>query len=72
MSGTLTTSVKRTPPPNDPIGTEYDSVGIELSILMPCLNEAETLSSCIRKALRFLLDNKVRGEVVVADNGSTD
>lgn len=39
---------------------------------MPCLNEAETLPACIGKALRFLRENKVSGEVLVADNGSTD
>jgi glycosyltransferase involved in cell wall biosynthesis len=44
----------------------------ELTILMPCLNEAETLAGCIRQALQFLRDNGVDGEVVVADNGSTD
>lgn len=45
---------------------------IELTILMPCLNEAETLAACIGKALSFLRDSGVAGEVVVADNGSTD
>ena len=45
---------------------------IELSIIMPCLNEAETLASCIGKAQRFLAYNRIDGEVVVADNGSTD
>ena len=39
---------------------------------MPCLNEAETLPKCIEKALRFLREHKVSGEVLVADNGSTD
>jgi hypothetical protein len=44
----------------------------ELSILMPCLNEVRTLPSCIRKAQRFLVDHGVNGEVIIADNGSTD
>lgn len=44
----------------------------ELSIVMPCLDEAETLAVCIRKALGFLEQHRVNGEVVVADNGSTD
>ena len=44
----------------------------ELSIVMPCLNEAETLEVCIRKARGFIEDNGVDGEVVIADNGSTD
>jgi hypothetical protein len=39
---------------------------------MPCLNEAETVATCVRKAVRFLADSGVSGEVVVADNGSTD
>lgn len=45
---------------------------IELTILMPCLNEAETLAACIRKARGYLDRSGVRGEVVIADNGSTD
>jgi glycosyltransferase involved in cell wall biosynthesis len=45
---------------------------IELTILMPCLNEAETLEICIKKAMSFLKDNNVNGEVLIADNGSTD
>jgi glycosyltransferase involved in cell wall biosynthesis len=45
---------------------------LELSIVMPCLNEAETLERCIAKARKFLTVEGVRGEIVVADNGSTD
>ncbi len=45
---------------------------IELSIVMPCLNEAETLAVCIRKAFDGLRSAGVSGEVIVADNGSTD
>ncbi len=45
---------------------------IELSIIMPCLNEAATLASCIAKAQRTLAAHHLRGEVIVADNGSTD
>ncbi len=44
----------------------------ELTILMPCLNEAETLETCIKKAQTFLTENNVNGEVLIADNGSTD
>jgi len=44
----------------------------ELSIVMPCLNEAATLEKCIRKAHDFLRRNRVVGEVVIGDNGSTD
>lgn len=45
---------------------------VELTIVMPCLNEAETLAVCIKKAQAFLRDNDVAGEVLIADNGSTD
>ena len=45
---------------------------LELTIVMPCLNEAETLATCIRKARGYLTKSGVRGEVVIADNGSTD
>lgn len=44
----------------------------ELTILMPCLNEVETLAVCIKKAKAFLEQNFIQGEVLVADNGSTD
>lgn len=45
---------------------------VELTILMPCLNEAETLETCIRKAHTYLAESGVIGEVLIADNGSTD
>ena len=45
---------------------------IELTILMPCLNEAETIGICIAKAQEFLQRAGVKGEVLIADNGSTD
>src|ERR1039458_6516793 len=45
---------------------------VELTIVIPCLNEAETLSVCIDKARRGLQTAGVAGEVLVADNGSTD
>ena len=44
----------------------------ELSIVMPCLNESETLEACILKARAFLDTHQVTGEILVADNGSTD
>jgi glycosyltransferase involved in cell wall biosynthesis len=47
-------------------------VDLELTVLMPCLNEAETLGACIAKAQAFLARKGVAGEIVVADNGSTD
>ena len=45
---------------------------LELTVLMPCLNEAETVQACVRKAMGFLARAGVAGEVLVADNGSTD
>jgi len=45
---------------------------LELTILMPCLNEAETLGTCVRKARDYLARSGIAGEVLVADNGSTD
>lgn len=44
----------------------------ELTILMPCLNESASLASCINKAKLFLQKEKVHGEILIADNGSTD
>ena len=49
-----------------------DEKQVELTILMPCLNEAETLAICIKKARYFLEENSISGEVLVADNGSSD
>jgi glycosyltransferase involved in cell wall biosynthesis len=45
---------------------------VELSVVMPCLNEAETVETCVRKALGFFAEHGVDGEVIIADNGSTD
>lgn len=45
---------------------------VELSVVMPCLNEADTISTCVEKAQRTLAEHGIRGEVVVADNGSVD
>ncbi|MGB9409399.1 MAG: glycosyltransferase family 2 protein [Terracidiphilus sp.] len=47
-------------------------MAVELSIVMPCLNEAETLATCIRKAQSYLDRTGVSGEIVIGDNGSTD
>jgi glycosyltransferase involved in cell wall biosynthesis len=45
---------------------------MQLTILMPCLNEAETLALCIKKANAWISTSGIKAEVVVADNGSTD
>ncbi len=53
-------------PPDDSAGE------VEISIVMPCLNEAETLAVCVDQARAALAQHGLRGEVIVADNGSTD
>ena len=52
--------------------TDVSNVPLELSILMPCLNEAETIKACVAQAVAALKDEGISGEVIVADNGSTD
>jgi len=64
-------------PKVDVLNTAYplpadDAGTIEVSVVMPCLNEAETLETCIRKAQRALAESQITGEIVIADNGSTD
>jgi len=54
---------------NDSPRTDSD---IEVSIVMPCLNEADTLETCIRKAQTAMSAESIGGEIIVADNGSTD
>src|SRR6185369_10492790 len=49
-----------------------DAPALELSIVMPCLNEADTLEVCIDKARRALSSYQIQGEIIIADNGSTD
>jgi glycosyltransferase involved in cell wall biosynthesis len=49
-----------------------ESSPIELSVVIPCLNEADTLEACIRKAQQALHEHDIPGEVIVADNGSVD
>jgi hypothetical protein len=57
-----------TPPPATPLPSD----AVELTILLPCLNEGETLAFCIREARAFLSESGLTGEVLIADNGSTD
>lgn len=45
---------------------------LELTVLMPCLNEADTIQACVSKALRKMQELGIKGEVLIADNGSTD
>ena len=51
---------------------ECHTDAIEVSVVIPCLNEEETLASCIEKAGQALQEHQICGEIVVADNGSTD
>src|SRR6516162_5799584 len=53
-------------------GTTSDNGMVEVSVVMPCLNEADTVGICIGKAHQALRGAGIRGEVIVADNGSTD
>jgi glycosyltransferase involved in cell wall biosynthesis len=63
-----------TPTPTGAENTDTHEVqrSIEVSVVMPCLNEAETLETCIRKAQTAFRELGISGEVVIADNGSTD
>src|SRR5208283_1420637 len=61
------TKTELTPPPET-----TSSEQTEVSVVIPCLNEANSLAFCIDKALAAFRTSGVRGEVVVSDNGSTD
>jgi glycosyltransferase involved in cell wall biosynthesis len=61
---------------NSPI-SDRQSLGpesryVEVSVVMPCLNEADTIEACVEKAVRAMREHGIAGEVIVADNGSTD
>jgi glycosyltransferase involved in cell wall biosynthesis len=67
--------------PAEPHGADLDELSngldqlsseIELSVVIPCLNEADTLAECVEKAQRTINENRIAAEVIVADNGSTD
>jgi len=51
---------------------EQEQAGVELTILMPCLDEAETIAGCIDEARGFLSRQQISGEILIADNGSSD
>jgi glycosyltransferase involved in cell wall biosynthesis len=57
-------------PTSDPVSSSEG--GCLVTIVMPCLNEAESLEPCIRKAKKAIEDLGINGEVLIADNGSTD
>jgi glycosyltransferase involved in cell wall biosynthesis len=57
----------------DTFGNSLDATDpVEISVVMPCLNEAESVGICVRKALQGMKRSGMRGEVIVSDNGSTD
>lgn len=61
------------PAPVTPQDSQRDDVvAVEMSIVMPCLDERETVGSCVRKAQDAIASHGIKGEVIVADNGSTD
>jgi len=57
---------------SDIIDRSIDKGAPEVSVVMPCLNEAETLAACIKEAQGALRAYNLKGEIIVADNGSTD
>ncbi len=59
-------------PKDHPVDEPPNVPEFELSIVMPCLNEADTIGDCVGNALRFLREHSIDGEVVIGDNGSTD
>src|ERR1700687_5253893 len=65
-------SVDSVSPPHAVAWSATDSTSVEVSVVMPCLNEADTLGICIDKARRALDQAGLAGEIIVADNGSTD
>ncbi len=54
------------------MAAEKSTPELELSIVMPCLNEADTVGICVRKAQSAILEMGIQAEVIIADNGSTD
>jgi glycosyltransferase involved in cell wall biosynthesis len=77
MSGNLAMSVNHEIYSSNVLDSTLDALAtaerpIELSVVMPCLNERETVGVCVRKAMAALKDAGIPGEVIVADNGSTD
>lgn len=57
---------------SEPAQEPGSSTTLELSVVMPCLNEAETIATCVEKAQRAMAGAGITGEVVIADNGSVD
>jgi len=60
------------PPKEDTTGAPQDVTRLDVSVVIPCLNEANSLAFCVEKAISSFRNAGLRGEVIVADNGSTD
>lgn len=69
-SSTLSIALESVDEPKELFAPEQPA--LEISIVMPCLNEAETVGICIEKAWWALFQHKISGELIIADNGSTD
>jgi len=52
--------------------SDHETTAIELTVVLPCLNEADTLAACVEKAQSALSASNIVGEIIVADNGSSD
>jgi hypothetical protein len=70
--GSILAVITTADPPSEPPLTGAAPRELELTVVLPCLNEAETLATCVRRALDSMTSLGVVGEVLVADNGSTD
>ncbi|MBO0690372.1 MAG: glycosyltransferase, partial [Candidatus Dormibacteraeota bacterium] len=55
-----------------PTGEHAEEQQVDISVVIPCLNESRTVGACVRAALDGIRGSELRGEVLVADNGSTD
>jgi glycosyltransferase involved in cell wall biosynthesis len=67
----MNSQIRREPANSEQLSSQQQG-HIEVSIVIPCLNEAETIGTCIKKVQLTLSDNNIAGEIIVADNGSTD
>jgi hypothetical protein len=72
LSATVSSTVDEEPLTTRTFSHEIARDGIEVTVVMPCLNEADTLGTCIRKARTAMENAGIVGEVLVADNGSSD
>lgn len=72
MSGSATPVHDRATASSVPASTDRTPPVLDLSVVIPCLNEATTIAACVREALDAMRQHGILGEVVVSDNGSSD